>query len=149
MRLLRGFLSVDDRVALGAVTGGFVAGRQGTGYEKLALRGDPAVDALVARSLAVLDVDAGSPFWDAYLLRYPTGAGVPAHVDVPEVTGVGHHRLNALVRAGDGGGVLSIGGVVVDLAVGDAVVFRPDVDEHAVTPVRAGERLVWSVGAWK
>jgi hypothetical protein len=32
---------------------------------------------------------------------------------------------------------------------GDGVLFRPDLQVHAVSEVVVGERLVWSVGCWK
>jgi hypothetical protein len=49
------------------------------------------------------------------------------------------------IIAAAGGGVLVLEGAEVPLAPGDAIVFRPDLQRHAVTPV-VGERFVWSVG---
>ena len=50
-----------------------------------------------------------------------------------------------MVDVGDGG-EFQAGGQTVDLGVGDAVLFRPDVVVHAVTPVTRGTRRVLSVG---
>ena len=143
----------------------FVPGRQATGYRKLAvlLSGrhsngssaeaaalrDERLAALIDRSLALLEVPRASAFWDAWLLHYPRGAMIPGHKDAPDAAGVGHHRLNALVTPATRGGVLVIDGDEVALFPGDGVLFRPDLQVHAVSEVVVGERLVWSVGCWK
>jgi hypothetical protein len=88
----------------------------------------------------------GWQLWDAWLLRYPDGAHIAAHTD-PAMDGHRHVRLNALLQAPVEGGELTLGGEVVVLEVGDAIVFAPDAQAHAVSRVR-GERLLLSVGAW-
>lgn len=124
------------------VDGDWQAGRQGTGYDKLPL---PREGPLVARALAELGTPFGD-YWDVYLIRYRDGAHVRDHVD-PAEHGRRHRRLNAMLALPRAGGELWIDGVLVELAVGDAVVFEPDREVHRVTPVD-GTRLVYSVGAW-
>lgn len=150
MRKVEGFLSAGERQALAALSSSsssFVPGRQGTGYEKLALRDVAGCDVVVARARALLGLADDNALFDAWLLRYPRGSGVPAHVDAAAADDHVHVRVNAVVVAADAGGVLAIDGAVVDLAAGDAVVFRPDVEVHAVSVVDVGERVVFSVGA--
>jgi hypothetical protein len=132
-----------------ATRDGWLPGRQATAYDKLPLAIDADADAWLAALAARSRVAMGDPAtsaWDHYLLRYRVGASVPRHVDPSLAAGLRHLRLNAVVRACDAGGVLSLDGAEVALAAGDAVVFRPDRVVHAVTSVGAGERLVWSVG---
>lgn len=119
------------------------AGRQGTGYHRSAVTG-PEVERLATRSLEAIWPGPRHGH-DVWLLRYPPGSHIPPHVDPPLVGGAYHARLNAVIVAPPAGGMLVIDGVEVALAVGDAVVFRPDVERHAVTTTQ-GERLVWSVG---
>lgn len=146
---LPGFLSVDERAALAALAAmperAWTEGRQETGYFRSAVDATgPLLAALRDRSLAALGVDRAAPH-DVWLLRYPAGASIPPHVDPAPQVGRGHHRLNAVIVAPRAGGVLSLDGVPCPLAAGDAVVFRPDVQRHQLSPVD-GERLVWSVG---
>jgi hypothetical protein len=153
VRVLPGFLTTAERAALvaraDAHVDAFVGGRQAGGYQKHALVDvDDAIAAALDRARAALAIPAGWAFADAWLLRYPRGASIPPHVDPPEATGMQHVRLNAIVRAPRAGGVFTVDGAVVALAEGDAVVFRPDVDVHAVSVVDDGDRLVFSVGAW-
>lgn len=127
---------------------GWEAGRQGTGYEKLALE-ERSLGALGKLLLARSLVELGDPpegTWDCYLLRYGVGARVPPHVDPPLSEGMVHVRLNLLVSPPAAGGVLLLDEAPIPLEPGEAVVFRPDAARHEVTPIEAGERLVWSVG---
>jgi hypothetical protein len=145
VRRLASFLSAMERAELVALAAKleFVAGRQGTGYEKCAVAGRAEVASLVARSLAELGVAADEPH-DVWVIRYAVGSEIPPHRD--EVSaGREHHRLNVIVAAAVGGEV-RVEGRVLELAEGDGYVFRPDVMEHQVTRVTAGTRLVWSVG---
>jgi 2OG-Fe(II) oxygenase superfamily len=147
MERLPGFLTADEVVSLRVVAGssrGWVLGRQGTGYENLPLR-RVFENTATARALAQI----GTPYqdyWDAYIIRYPDGAYVPDHVDAAKF-GRRHRRLNALLEPATSGGALSIDDVLVELAVGDAVLFDPDREVHRVSRV-VGVRLVFSVGAW-
>jgi hypothetical protein len=152
-RLLRGFLgdAALERALVAiasAPTASWQRGRQGTGYEKLALEGSdfaPEVLELTRRSLAELGAGAELA-WDRWLLRYVRGTHVPPHTDPPLASGQEHWRLNGIVRAAGRGGVLALDGRTIELALGDAVVFRPDACRHEVSLVEEGERLVWSVG---
>jgi predicted 2-oxoglutarate/Fe(II)-dependent dioxygenase YbiX len=139
--IVRAFLAADEIAALIALASqtGWIAGRQGTGYDKL-----PIEHALVARAIALI----GTPYensWDAYLLRYVDGAHVPDHVDAAQ-HGRRHRWLNAVLTQPRAGGQLFIDDVLVELGVGDAVLFDPDREVHRVSPVE-GTRLVFSVGA--
>ncbi len=150
-RLLPAFLSGPEITALCDVvlpSQGWQPGRQGTGDDKLPLRGahlldaHPALQALLQRSLVALGVDVID--WDCYLLRYPTGAQIPAHQDPTDQHR--HLRLNAVARQGTADlDCLVLGDAPVSLAVADAVVFRPYATLHAVRAVRA-LRVLWSVG---
>ncbi len=153
-------LSASERVVIAtharAERARFERGRQAGGYEKLALDegGDDAtIAAFVARCRALLmplpSSEIDRHVWvgfDAYLLRYEVGAFIPPHVDPPLADGNRHLRLNAIVEASERGGELRLDGDRVSLAPGDAVVFRPDLREHAVSIVEDCPRLVLSVG---
>jgi hypothetical protein len=146
MTVLAGFLSDTERQHLLALARDpariWSAGRQETGYTRSPVT-VPALAPLVARALAAIHGGALHGH-DVWLLQYGDGAFIPPHVDPPLTDGARHGRLNAIIATG-GGGVLVLDGAEVPLAPGDAVVFRPDTQRHAVTPV-IGERLVWSVG---
>ena len=98
------------------------AGRQGTGYEKLTL------------------FRVGDRL-DAYLIHYPEGSHIPPHID--PVPGRKHFRLNLeLWRARRGGEF--VGRTVARL--GRLMLIRPDRDEHEVTKIESGKRIVFSAG---
>jgi len=144
--ILRAFLSPDDVASLQTLSTnpGWIAGRQGTGYDKLPLAfaiGHP----LVARAVSRI----GAPYenyWDVYLIRYLDGAHIPDHLD-PAQHGRRHRRINAVLAQPVSGGELRIDDALVELDVGDAVLFEPDHEVHRVSPV-VGTRLIFSVGAW-
>lgn len=154
MQLLPGFMSPFEIAALASLgmaeTHLWETGRQGTGYERLALRSlvdqDPLYAYLADRALRLI----GAPHenhWDMWIIRYPDGSHIPPHKDEATVFGLRHRRLNALVRAPRAGGDFVADGQVVPLAVGDAVLFYPDETEHSVSKVD-DVRLIFSVGAW-
>ncbi len=121
-------------------------GRQGTGYRKLFMKDHHKEVAQCCRTL--LGVEPDNDFWDVYILAYPEGAYIPPHRDEATAFGKRHHRVNVLIQEAEGG-VLKVDGKVVPLEEGDAIVFEPDVEEHEVSVVTKGTRLVWSVGCWK
>jgi hypothetical protein len=106
-------------------------GRQGTGYEKLKL---------------INNWRYFSRFkWDLYLLRYPTGSGIPSHRDpVPKHK---HYRLNIYLWNAKSGGVPEHDDVIISNRF--FTLFRPDVCTHSVTTVKAGTRYVLSFGLSK
>lgn len=143
-RIVAGFLSPRDRVVVAnlARMGGFEPGRQGTGYEKKSILDVIMAERLIKRCLREL----GDPMlYDAWVLKYPVGSEIAAHVDAP-LEGMCHVRINALSLNGEGG-VLYVDGAEVPLDGGDAYVFRPDVMRHMVTKVERNERLMLSIGA--
>lgn len=143
-RVEPGFLSPRERVVLLTVARkeGFEPGRLGTGYERKNILEHIACERLIKRATAML----GAPLLvDAWLLRYPVGSEIPAHVD-PPLEGMCHVRLNALLLAGEGG-LLYLDGAETPVDEGDALLFRPDVVRHQVTRVERNPRLVFSVGA--
>ncbi len=99
-------------------------GRLGTGYEKLKLFSSARLRC------------------DAWLLRSGVGAAVPSHVD-PAPPGFRHLRVNVILwPAREGGHFLAVDSLI-DLP--RLKVFYSD-RAHAVTPIRAGSRLVLSIG---
>jgi hypothetical protein len=81
------------------------------------------------------------PF-DCYLLRFPTGAEIPPHVD--QVKSGRHFRLNLLLRRAKAGGEF----VCADPLYESRRIkyFRPDISTHSVSKVIAGSRLLLSIG---
>lgn len=152
VRTFPAFLTSAERTLLAEIARAgvlaFEPGRQQTGYQKLAVKDDGRLSSLIDRSLTLLAIPRTSAFWDAWLLFYPRGAQIPGHKDAPEAPGVGHHRLNAIVTPATRG-ILVVDGEEVPLGPGDGLLFRPDLQVHAVTEIIEGERLVWSVGCWK
>jgi hypothetical protein len=151
LRVLLRWLSEIDRARVVAACGaaaGWQRGRLGTGYEKVDIKQLEPLHALVRAALVEIGADPSEDkFWDAYLLRYETGAHAPPHRDPCEEPARRHVRLNAVAKASTSGGDLVIAGQPIRLAEGDAVVFHPDDEEHSVWACE-GERLVFSVGAW-
>lgn len=97
-------------------------GRQGTGYQKL----------LVAQ---------GS-WWDCWLLKYAPGTMIPLHTD--PVAGKRHYRLNVILKNASGGHFSACDPPL--FRWGRIILFRPDINEHMVTEVYEGTRLVLSIG---
>jgi hypothetical protein len=132
-------------------------GRQQTGYLKYKLRGHEmfwrggsawmALQGVIQEALRSMNVMSFSANWDAWLLYYAKGVGVPAHVD-PAPEGKTHMRVNVIVRPADYGGDLVLGGEpFYDLEAGTAVVFSSSRTQHEVLPPKGGSRVVLSVGA--
>jgi hypothetical protein len=151
MEIIRDFISLSFRqvcIAIASKANHWAPGRQGTGYEKLDLKTCKPVEPIVRSAMWILGVTADYGFWDAYLLRYPDMAFIPKHRDEAGMFGMEHYRINALVKPATLGGLLIMEGATIMIEPGDAIVFRPDVEEHEVTQCR-DERLVLSVGCWK
>ena len=122
----------------------FERGRQGTGYEKADLLAID--DPVVVDNLALLRDQLGDPSAvDAWWIVYPPGSHIPAHTDPSPAEGLAHVRLNVIVERSVGG-VFVAACRAVNLDVGDAVLFRPDVVSHAVGRVKERPRRVLSVG---
>lgn len=97
-------------------------GRQKTGYWKLKL--------------------AEWVFFDMYLLKYPVGAFIEYHID--EVIGKKHFRLNIeLIRAKEGGELHIVDPIFHFWRI---AFFRSDTSYHAVSEIKKGQRLVFSLG---
>jgi predicted 2-oxoglutarate/Fe(II)-dependent dioxygenase YbiX len=127
---------------------GWTRGRQGTGYEIMAVKDEPDFGGLVQRAILRLG-PYFEDFYDAYLIRYRQGDFIPPHKDEAALPGKRHRRVNAMVAPAGAGGELRIGGRAIDLPVGTAVDFFPDEEEHEVTPVTEGRRILFSVGCWQ
>lgn len=110
----------------------WIPGRQGTPYRKMLLA-----------YLAVPSTPTKKAFLlggDVWLIDYPPGTSIPAHVDPLDVDGR-HFRLNIILRTG---GSRYKGRALWRL--GERIVFfRPDVMRHSV-PVCSRRRFVLSVG---
>jgi hypothetical protein len=100
-------------------------GRQETGYDKMLL----------------LTASWPLPF-DTYLIRYPEGAEIPAHVD--QVKSGKHYRLNLILKSPKSGGEFICKDPL--FATSRIKFFRPDISEHSVTRVNGGSRYVFSLG---
>ncbi|APU88992.1 hypothetical protein Rctr197k_197 [Virus Rctr197k] len=128
---------------------GWISGRRNTGYEKLELNEGHIerynFQSFLERARSLLPSGAGVvAAADAYLLWYPNGAYVSPHIDDDD-TSTAISRLNVLITKPKLGGILIIEGREVLLEEGEGVIFRPDVQQHSVTPV-VGERLVLTFG---
>ncbi len=151
MQLIHNFLSphnVEFILRAASAGDGWSRGRQGTGYEILPVKDDPDFSGLVHRAVLHLG-PYFEDFYDAYLIRYQQGDFIPAHRDLSALADKRHHRLNAMVSPADEGGHFVVGGHTLDFPVGAAVDFFPDEEEHEVTPITRGQRIVFSVGCWQ
>lgn len=103
----------------------WAAGRQGTGYEKLKL------------------FELRWPVkTDAYILRFDKGVGVTPHTD--PVRDGRHYRMNITLVKPKYGATFMCRRKIVDWW--RVVVFRPDVEEHSMTPAMCGPLYLLSVG---
>jgi predicted 2-oxoglutarate/Fe(II)-dependent dioxygenase YbiX len=127
---------------------GWTRGRQGTGYDVLYVKDDPDFSGLIQRALLHLG-PYFEDFFDAYLIRYQEGDYIPLHKDEAALFGKRHHRINAMVSVANAGGDLLIDGKLIEFPLGAAVDFFPDDEEHEVTPVTRGRRVLLSVGCWQ
>lgn len=82
---------------------------------------------------------------DGYLLRYPVGSSIPAHVDPVDPLHM-HFRLNVELWPAKRGGELVCARSI--FRWGPINFFRPDESIHSVTEVEAGVRYVLSFG-WR
>lgn len=145
VRILKNFLDPLDLEPLRICAEhlSFEAGRQGTGYAKARIPPHLFTE-LRIKSLQAFEVSYLGH--DSFFIRYAEGALTPPHKDPSLLAGGEHHRLNAMVTMPEEGGELVVEGQVIKLGLGDAYVFRSDTQEHEVKVVKAGVRLVWSVG---
>ena len=102
----------------------WVAGRQGSGYNKLCL------------------FQSKWLMCDCYLLYYPQGSRIGVHTD--EVESGRHYRLNIMLKKAKKSG---------EFICPDATfrfwritLFRPDIQEHMVHTIREGYRVMLSIG---
>jgi predicted 2-oxoglutarate/Fe(II)-dependent dioxygenase YbiX len=127
---------------------GWTRGRQDTGYDILYVKDEPDFAGLIHRAVLHLG-PYFEDFYDAYLIRYQTGDYIPAHKDEAGFFGKRHHRINAMVTLAEEGGDFLIDGKPIEFPLGAAVDFYPDEEEHAVTTVTKGRRVLFSVGCWQ
>lgn len=147
MRIICNFLSYEEvdeikRLATEVEDVGWRLKDKRRAYQFVPVVAPPAH--LVARALDVLpkwDKEVRA-FIDSFFIHYKDGDYTKPHKD--QRSG---YRLNVLIVEPVSGD-LWINGKVVKMFTGDAVVFSPDSEEHAVTPIK-GERLIWSVGLAK
>jgi hypothetical protein len=143
MHLLPGFLASNDLTALRELHATISAAghlhQNARGYAYSAVHPIPtAILPLYTRARDQLGASAGRG--NCFFLTYENSTGIAPHTDTGRAL-----RLIALVEAGSGGELI-IDGDPVELHVGDAVVFRPGVDGHRITPV-TDQRVIWSVGS--
>jgi hypothetical protein len=149
LRVVRAAVDRDAVAALVAAVDArplsFTGGRQGGGYQKATL--DDLVDVVgIGGPLQQLAALLGAPLAvDRYWLVYPMGSSIAAHTDPSPADGLVHLRANLVVDVAEGG-AFEADGAIIELGIGDAVVFRPDLVVHQVTRVTRGTRRVLSVG---
>lgn len=84
-----------------------------------------------------------------YFLDYPVGTQMHPHIDPGPPRGDGsfadHWRVGILLELGEGG-TLVLDGERMTLDPGDAYVFKASAVTHAIEPITAGRRLVWTSG---
>lgn len=151
MKLINNFLSSYDiayLLNLSETMSGWTKGRQGTGYDVLYLKDRVGIQYLISSTLTKLG-PIFEDFWDAYLIRYQVGDFIDYHKDEAAFFGKRHHRINAMVKVAEQGGDFFINHEKVEFPLGAAIDFFPDEEEHGVTKVEKGLRLVFSVGCWQ
>lgn len=99
-------------------------GRQGSGYNKICL--------FQSKWLKC----------DCYLLYYPKGSRIGAHTD--EVESGRHYRLNIMLKKAKKGGDFVC--PEATFKCGRIALFRPDIQEHMVTTIQEGYRVMLSIG---
>lgn len=82
---------------------------------------------------------------DMHLVAYPTGSSIPPHKD-PVLFDQRHYRLNIVVKKAKKGGEFVCGKCL--FRWWRIAFFRPDEQEHSVTKIEEGRRLIFSMG-WK
>lgn len=83
--------------------------------------------------------------WDAHVIYYPHGTGIPRHCDPSPVKGYRHHRVNIILKKPRGGGVFNTIDPKAKLFLGRVVYFSPE-HEHHLTECRGSGRMVISFG---
>lgn len=103
----------------------WIDGRQGTGYKKIKL------------------LESKKFLFDCYLLYFPEGSEIPPHRD-PVPQGYKHYRLNIFLVKAIEGGIFLCKNTIHSFS--RFQLFRPDVEEHSVSKITKGYRLVLSIG---
>lgn len=82
--------------------------------------------------------------FDCYLLKFEHGVHVPWHKD--PVEGGKHFRLNIYLRkpARGGGSVIAVDRMILETS--RFHLFRPDINEHAMSTVNGGPVYMLSIG---
>lgn len=80
---------------------------------------------------------------DMHLIFYPTGSEIRIHKD-PVMFTQRHYRLNLEIWRAIRGGVFNCSNCI--LRTRRLALFRPDLEEHNVTKIEEGCRVVFSIG---
>lgn len=80
--------------------------------------------------------------FNIYLVRYPEGHKVPAHVDM--ISEGRLYKLNCVISGPKAGGRFVCEKTIINL-FGRIYFFRPDLHEHKVTRIERGRRWLLSV----
>ncbi len=96
-------------------------------------------------SMAPIQEFAGYDY-GCYIIRYGLGAFKAPHKDPSPNWKQRHYRLVCVLQEAGEGGDLYVGGERRDLRRYDAFAFRADLEEHWVTPVTKGERIILTLG---
>lgn len=151
MQLIHGFLTthnIEWMLRWADENSGWTRGRQGTGYDVLYVKDEPDWSGLIQRCLIHIG-PYFEDFFDAYLIRYQERDFIPPHKDEAAMFGKRHHRINSMVSLAEEGGDFLIDGKKQEFPLGAAIDFYPDEEEHEVTKVAKGRRIVFTVGCWQ
>lgn len=152
MKLIKGFLSELDVLNISllhincAKFGFYKHGEQKTGYKTANVLDSVFTQQIITRAMRVMNASQNAPMKDALLLYYPERSMIPKHTDRCSLFGAVHTRCNILIASPQKGGVLKVNNEQWDLFPGDAFVFKPDQEEHEVSTIDSGHRLVLSIG---
>lgn len=103
----------------------WILGRQNSGYWKLKI--------------------FNNRFFDSWIVKYPTGSCIPPHVDV--IDGYSHSRINIIIQKPFDGGVFKCENVRT--LFNRIHIFRSDINEHSVSAITDGTRIVLSIGIFR
>jgi len=80
--------------------------------------------------------------FDLYLIKFPQGSLIKPHTDI--VQNEKHYRINIILKNAKEGGEFICSKLMYNSK--RIKIFRPDIEEHSVSKIKEGTRLVISLG---